>query len=93
MVESKRRCWSSSSSRIAASSNACQGSSLMFPLVMQMVYDLLPPELWRLIGEIMNRVIEPTEDSIKVTLPHPMRYEIIFNERGEIREIRECSIS
>ena len=56
------------------------------------MYELLPPELWRLIGELMNRVIEPTEDSIELMLPYPMRYEIIFNEHGEIREIRECAI-
>ena len=64
----------------------------MFTSVRQMVYELLPPELWRLIGELMNRVIEPTEDSIELMLPYPMRYEIIFNEHGEIREIRECAI-
>lgn len=65
----------------------------MFTLVMQMVYEMLPPELWRLIGEIMNRIIEPVGDSIDLILPHPMRYEIIFNEHGQIREIRECAIS
>ena len=58
-----------------------------------MIYELLPPELWVLIGKLMNRLVVETEDSIELKLPHPVRYEIIFDRYGRIRDIRECSIS
>ena len=58
-----------------------------------MIYDLLPPELWQLVASMLNRKIGVLGDSIELTLPHPVRYEILFDRHGRIRDIRECCIS
>ena len=57
-----------------------------------MIYDLLPPELWQIVASMLNRNVEICEDSIELTLPHPVRYEILFDRDGQICDIRECCI-
>ena len=53
---------------------------------------MLPPELWKIIEDILNRTIHECGDSIELKFKHPIRYEIIFDRNGMIRDIRECSV-
>ena len=57
-----------------------------------MIFQKLPPELWGLVEEFLNRTINEFEDSIELKFKHPIRYEIIFDRNGNIRDIRECFI-
>ena len=45
---------------------------------------MLPPEIWQIIAEILNRNITQVGDSIELTLPHPVRYELIIDKEGNI---------
>ena len=57
-----------------------------------MIFEKLPPEIWKIIEEILNRTINECGDSIELKFKHPIRYEILFNRDGTIRDIRECFI-
>ena len=55
------------------------------------LYHRLPPELWKVLGEFLNRNIVPTaEDSIVLVRPHPSYYEIMMDAEGNITEIKTC---
>ena len=58
-----------------------------------MVYHKMPPELWMIVGEMLNRGIAERQDgSIDLVILHPVRYEIIIDCEGNITDIRECII-
>ena len=55
------------------------------------LYHRLPPELWKVLGEFLNRNIVPTaEDSIVLVRPHPSYYQIMIDSDGKITEIKTC---
>ena len=54
----------------------------------------MPPELWIIVGEYLNRGIAEVPEicSIDLIVLHPVRYEIMIDREGNITDIRECAV-